>query len=412
MAFVGALVLAGSIAEAYPGHHYAGLDLEHHPSPWAFALVLVPVVALFWRRSHPLVVFAIAVAAVAGWAATGQVYGAALVVVLVALYALATSEVSRFTLAGLAVGGTALIWLVGGLLGPWGWWGGPQLDMWAEVAAAGAFGAAVAARRQWRQSELRNRIQRAQAHEAETRRRVDSERLRIARELHDVVAHSMAVINVQASAAALLVDQDRAQAHEAIQAIRRASKEGLRELRSILEVLRQVDGGEPAVALPGADAFRALAEATSGAGSPTTLSLGVELPDLPPASTLAAYRIVQESLTNVVRHATGARTSVAVTAGPAALTVQVLDAGGHPGPGSDDGSGSGLAGMRERVAALGGSLDAGPRTGGGFVVLASLPVAAPVARLSPGPPPPASPLGASALPASPPGAGPAPVGQR
>lgn len=374
MAFVGALVLAGSIAEAYPGHHYAGLELEHHPSPWAFALVLVPVVALFWRRSHPLVVFAIAVAAVAGWAATGQVYGAALVVVLVALYAVATSEVSRFTLAGLAVGGTALIWLVGGLLGPWGWWGGPQLDMWAEVAAAGAFGAAVAARRQWRQSELRNRIQRAQAHEAETRRRVDSERLRIARELHDVVAHSMAVINVQASAAALLVDQDRAQAHEAIQAIRRASKEGLRELRSILEVLRQVDGDEPAVALPGADAFRALAEATSGAGSPTTLSLGVELADLPPASTLAAYRIVQESLTNVVRHAPGSLASVCLRRQGELLVVVVADDGtGSSAAAFADGSGSGLTGMRQRVTALGGTLSAGRRAGGGFEVRAELP---------------------------------------
>jgi len=375
VALVGALVLAGSIAEAYPGHHYAGLELRHHPSPWAFALVVLPVVALWWRRSRPVVVFAVAVAAVAGWAGSGQVYGAALVVVLVALYALATSEVPRVALVVLAVGGTALIWLVGGLFGPWGWWGGPQLDMWAEMAAAGAFGAAVAARRQWRQSELRNRIQRAQAHEAETRRRVDSERLRIARELHDVVAHSMAVINVQASAAALLVDQDRERAHEAIQAIRRASKEGLRELRSILEVLRQVDSDQPAVALPGADAFRALAEAASGAGSPTSLSLEVELAELPPASTLAAYRIVQESLTNVVRHAPGSATEVVLRRWGDRLVVVVADDGsGASAAEFADGSGSGLTGMRQRAAALGGTLSVSRRGGGGFEVRAELPV--------------------------------------
>jgi signal transduction histidine kinase len=375
VALVGALTLAGSVAEAFPGHHYAGLHLEQHPSPWAFALLVVPVVALWWRRDHPVVVFAVAVAAVAGWAASGQVYGAALVVVLVALYALATSEVSRVMLALLALAGTALIWLAGGLRGPWGWWGGPQLDMWAEVAAAGAFGAAVAARRQWRQSELRNRIQRAEAHEAETRRRVDSERLRIARELHDVVAHSMAVINVQASAAAVLVDQDRTQAHEAIQAIRRASKEGLRELRSILEVLRQVDGDDPAVALPGGDAFRALVEATSGAGSPARLSLEVELDDLAPACVLAAYRIVQESLTNVVRHAPGSVTEVRLRREGDLLVVVVADDGtGASGAAFADGSGSGLAGMRERATALGGTFSAGRREGGGFEVHAALPL--------------------------------------
>lgn len=97
----------------------------------------------------------------------------------------------------------------------------------------------------------------------------------------------MAVIDVQASAAAVLVDQGRAQAHEAIQAIRRAGKEGLRESRSILEVLRRVDGDEPAVSLPsGADGFRALTEATSGAGSPASLSPAVELGDLAPACVL------------------------------------------------------------------------------------------------------------------------------
>lgn len=120
-ALVGALTLGGSGAEARPDHHYGGPHREQHPAPWAFALLVVPVVALRWRRTHPLVVFAVAVAAVAGWPAGGQVCGAAFVVVLVAL---TTSEVARVMLVLLAAGGTALIWLVEGVLGPWGWWGG------------------------------------------------------------------------------------------------------------------------------------------------------------------------------------------------------------------------------------------------------------------------------------------------
>ncbi len=254
--------------------------------------------------------------------------------------------------------------------------GGPQLDMWAEVVAAGAFGAAVAARRQWKQSELRNRQQAARAHEEETRRRVDSERLRIARELHDVVAHSMAMINVQASAAAILVDDDPARAHDAIQAIRRASKDGLRELRSILEVLRQVDGDQPAVPLPGADAFHALAEAASAAGSPTTLAIEVDLADLSPTAALAAYRIVQESLTNLVRHSRGSAAEITVRRRDGMLLLRVADDGtGQSEEPFADGTGTGLAGMRERAAALGGALTAGPRPRGGFEVIAELPIA-------------------------------------
>jgi signal transduction histidine kinase len=138
-----------------------------------------------------------------------------------------------------------------------------------------------------------------QAREEETRRRVDAERMRIARELHDVVAHSMAMINVQATAASMQLAADPASAAEAIQAIRRASKSGLRELRTILEVLRQVDGGTPSVPVPYLRAIAALVEATTAAGTPTTLELAEPPAPLPPPVTLAIYRIVQESLTNV-----------------------------------------------------------------------------------------------------------------
>ena len=168
---------------------------------------------------------------------------------------------------------------------------------------------------------------------------------------------------------------DPASAAEAIQAIRGASKSGLRELRTILQVLRQVDGESPAVPVPDLSAIAALVEATSAAGTPTTLQL-VEPPvPLSPSAALAAYRIVQESLTNVVRHAGRVPATVSLRQDGGYLHVEVVNDGGAAPAACGDGTGTGLAGMRERAAALGGTLEAGPRSEGGFAVRARLPVA-------------------------------------
>ena len=310
-----------------------------------------------------------------GWAALGQIDGAALVPVIVAVFWVALTRPRRIAVAaGLA--GAVAIFVTEGLLGPFGWFGGPNATMWPELLAAGALGAYVAARRQWLAAEA-DRVARAgQAREEETRRRVDAERMRIARELHDVVAHTMAMINVQASAASIQLAADPGSAAEAIQAIRKASKSGLRELRAILEVLRQTDGGSPAVAVADLRAVAALVEATSAAGTPATLqSAGLAVP-LPPPVELAAYRIVQESLTNVVRHAGRVAATVSLRQDGGYLCVDVVNDGGTVPAAFSDGTGAGLAGMRERAAALGGTLDAGPRPGGGFAVRARLPVAA------------------------------------
>jgi signal transduction histidine kinase len=184
------------------------------------------------------------------------------------------------------------------------------------------------------------------------------------------------MINVQATAASMQLAADPASAAEAIQAIRAASKSGLRELRAILEVLRQVDGGSPAVPVPDLRAIAALVEATSAAGTPTTLeAAGAPVP-LPPPVALAAYRIVQESLTNVVRHAGRVAATVGLRHDGGYLYVDVVNDGGAAPAACSDGTGAGLAGMRERAAALGGTLDAGPRPGGGYEVHAQLPVAA------------------------------------
>ena len=308
-----------------------------------------------------------------GWAALGQIDGAALVPVIVAVYWVALTRPRRIAVAaGLA--GAAAIFVTEGLLGPFGWFGGPNATMWPELLAAGAVGAYVAARRQWLAAESDRAARAEQAREEETRRRVDAERMRIARELHDVVAHSMAMINVQATAASMQLAADPASAAEALQAIRRASKSGLRELRTILEVLRQVDGGSSAVR--DLRAIAALVEATSAAGTPTTLEPAELAVPLPAPVGLAAYRIVQESLTNVVRHAGRVAATVGLRQDDGYLYVDVVNDGGTAPEAFSDGTGAGLAGMRERAAALGGTLDAGPRPGGGFAVHARLPVAA------------------------------------
>ena len=268
------LAVVGSYVEAHPAHFYA-LHLTRHPPLAAYLLVGLPAVALVWRNRWPVGVFFLTVAGAVAWAVFGQIDGAALVPVIVALYWIALTRPWRVALAAGLTGAVA-IFLAEGIFGPFGWLGGPNATMWPELLAAGAVGGYVAGRRQWQAAE-RDRRQRAeQMREDETRRRVDAERMRIARELHDVVAHSMAMINVQATAASLQLADDPARVSEALQAIRRASKSGLRELRAILEVLREVDGGahgggSPAVPVPDLRGIQALADATSAAGTPTTL---------------------------------------------------------------------------------------------------------------------------------------------
>jgi len=374
---VTALAVAGAYAEANPAHRYGGLHLTSHPPLAAYLLLAVPALGLIWRNSHPVEVLALAVAGAAGWAALGQIDGAALVPVIVSLYWVALTRTWRVAVAAGLAGATA-IFITEGLLGPFGWLGGPNATMWPELLAAGAVGAYIAARRQWLAAESDRAVRAEQAREEETRRRVDAERIRLAREMHDVVAHSMAMINVQATAAGMQLVADPASAAAAIQAIRTASKSGLRELRAILEVLRPADGPDAAVPEPDLRAIAALVEATSAAGTPTTLEPAGPLIPLPQPVALAAYRIVQESLTNVVRHAGQVTTTVSLRHDGGSLYVDVVNDRGPAPAAFSDGTGTGLAGMRERAAALGGTLDAGPRPGGGFAVRARLPIAAAV----------------------------------
>jgi signal transduction histidine kinase len=208
--------------------------------------------------------------------------------------------------------------------------------------------------------------------EEETQRRVTEERLRIARELHDVVSHSISTINVQAGVAAYVMGERPEQAREALLAIKQTSKETLRELRGILQVLRQVDEVEPRGPAPGLAQLDILVKTTSEAGVPTKTSIFGTARPLPAAIDLAAYRIIQESLTNVVRHAGRASAEVTLAYEPSRIVIDVSDDGRGAIPGNGEG-GHGIAGIRERVGAAGGGMEVGPRDGRGFRVRVWLP---------------------------------------
>jgi len=202
-------------------------------------------------------------------------------------------------------------------------------------------------------------------------RRAMEERLRIARELHDSLTHSISVICVQAGVAVHLARKRGEEAPPALLAIQEASADAARELRTTLSALRDQDNGE----CSGLGQLHNLVARARAAGLPVTVTVTGEERALPPEVDQAAYRIVQEALTNVSRHADGACASVQLHYTPDALSVQVDDDGaGTPADaGPRPAGGLGLIGMRERVTALGGRLHAGPRDGGGFGVRAEFP---------------------------------------
>jgi signal transduction histidine kinase len=220
--------------------------------------------------------------------------------------------------------------------------------------------------------ETRERLRQAAAdREREAARRVAEERVRIARELHDTVAHSMATITVQAGSALHVLDGESEHVRDALHAIRDTSKSALQELRATLGLLRE--GGAEEYGPAGLDRLPALLDAVRAAGVPVTLEVCGRSMPLEPAADHSAYRILQESLTNVLRHAgPRARAGIRMAYDPAGLAIEVTDDGAGPGPAHE--GGHGLGGMRERAEAVGGSLTAGPRPGGGFVVSARLPV--------------------------------------
>ncbi|MFF9851716.1 sensor histidine kinase [Streptomyces litmocidini] len=335
------------------------------------ALLLLGAVPLLFRHRRPVpVVFAVA-AVTLGYLAAGYPYGPVFLLVAVACFAAVVH--GHRTAAWWAVG---LLWTGHLLLSHWCYrWLPPAGDgpaPWGQELPAAAFAVAVLAAsevvRVRREQGAQLRSERAAAE----RRRADEERLRIARELHDVLAHSISVINVQAGVGLALLDSDPEQARTALTTIKAASKEALGEVRQVLDTLR-TPGDAPRAPAPGLDRLPELVEQAAAAGLAVTVSTSGPPPVLPPGADLAAFRIVQEALTNVVRHS-GSRTArVLVGYGSGCLELTVDDDG--PATGTEaGGSGNGLAGMRERAAALGGTIEAGARPDGGFRVHAALPL--------------------------------------
>ncbi|MEU3767498.1 histidine kinase [Amycolatopsis keratiniphila] len=235
----------------------------------------------------------------------------------------------------------------------------------AWLIAAGAAGEAL------RQAE-RRADEAERTREETARRRADEERLHIARELHDSLTHQISVIKVQAEVAVHLATKRGEAVPESLLAIREAGREATRELRATLEALRDDDTNPP----HGLDRIPDLVDRARTAGLDATLTVEGRRLDLPSAVDRTAYRIVQESLTNIARHAAAKTASVRIDHRPGALAIQVED-DGKAIPGAAPIPGVGLLGMRERVTALGGRLDAGPKDTGGFSVRAELPMERP-----------------------------------
>jgi signal transduction histidine kinase len=229
--------------------------------------------------------------------------------------------------------------------------------------------------RQQRWLALQERAARLETEREErARQAVTAERLRIARELHDVVAHSMSVIAVQAGVANHVIDSRPELARQALATVETNTRAALVEMRRLLGVLRQ--GDEPSASLapaPGLDDVPELVRQLAEAGLRVRLRREGEPAGLPDVADLSAYRIVQEGLTNVLRHG-GPEAEVVIGYAPGGLTIRIGD-GGRPAGAPTTGSGHGIIGMRERVALFGGDLSAGPRAGGGFDLVATLPYA-------------------------------------
>lgn len=352
---VGLVAVLGLVVQS------GGIDTDAERA--ALLLVLISSAALYLRHRYPVSVGVVALVAVSGYGALLQQPGPIMLVFVVALYTV-VDEGYLAVAIGLGLASVVTFAIADGY--------DRETSNGATLLHAGwlvAVIVGVTRNRRAYLAEAQARVLAAeQRAEEEAWRRATEERLRIAREVHDVLGHHLSLINVQASAA--LHRPDPARSEQALTAIKQASKETLRELRTTLGVLRQ-DGEAPTAPLPGLDRLPDLVTTAGAAGLEVRTEL-TEARPLPPEVDLAAYRIVQEALTNVTRHAGAAVAVVRVRSEGDDVLVEVEDDGtGTPGP-----RGNGIVGMDERARALGGSLTTGPRPDGGFRVLARLPVGA------------------------------------
>ncbi|MFJ5275222.1 sensor histidine kinase [Streptomyces parvulus] len=353
-------------------------DEGRRPDALGWTLLAAAHLPIVWRRRHPLLVLAAVVVLVGPYHAMDNNHAAAGPVSYVALYTLAvTGRPLRTILTGVAV----LTLSVSIMLTVNTHQAVELIRISGWVIAILFAGVDVRYYRQYVASIVERAERAERTREEEARRRVAEERLRVARDLHDLLAHSITLIGVQTSVAAHVLTADpgrldRAAVAKALDDIAETCRSARGELRGTLEVLREADGADARDPLPGLHGLPDLARTARGAGARVELS--VRAGAVPPAVGAAAYRIVQEALTNVVRHAGPAPSvRVEVRAERGSLRLSVTDDGAGPDPAGTPGFG--LLGMRERARSVGGTLDAGPRedgAGGGFEVTAVLPAPA------------------------------------
>ena len=344
----------------------------------AVAVGLVGVVAgaLALRRRYPVAVLVVLNAVALAWAAAQYPGRLIMLAPLIACYTLAARRGWRWGLAGAvvtAVSALVAIRVAFGAAEPAGIAG---IAVWM-VATAAAAGTAVGYYRALLMSTRAQLAREAQTREEQARRRAVEERLRIARELHDVFGHTMATISVQAGVGIHLLQTRPAQAVEALTTIKQISDQGLTDVKTILGVLRaDSDPGQPRAPRGGLDQLEALLDPVRAAGVQPQLTVHGSARPLPAAVDLAAYRIIQEALTNVLRHAHARTVQLDLRYEPSQVVIRVLDDGSAASPGQTGGNGQdghGISGMRERALALSGQFAAGPHPDGGFQVRCALP---------------------------------------
>ncbi|MFE2046192.1 sensor histidine kinase [Streptomyces sp. NPDC059477] len=346
-------------------------------TPDALGLVLMTLgaCALVLRRRAPMAVLAVTCALTAVENISSAARAPVAMAAVVALYTVA-ARTDRHTTWRITLVTTAVLAGSAMLAGPLPWYAQENLGIIAWTGIGATAGDAVRSRRAFVDA-IRERADRAErTREEEARRRVAEERLRIARDLHDVVAHHIALVNVQAGVAAHVMDKRPDQAKEALAHVRDASRSALNELRATVGLLRQSDDPEaPTEPAPGLGRLEELVGTFRNAGLKVEVARADQGVTLPAAVDLAAYRVIQEALTNVQKHAgTAAKAEVSVVRVGPDIEITVLDSGSGDGVTPADGGGHGLLGMRERVSAVRGTLTTGPRYGGGFRVHAILPV--------------------------------------
>lgn len=348
-------------------------DIGNRPGIATVALLAVAASALIFRRSRPLPVWAVALlAGVLAVLDSGPGPLLALPTFL-ALYTVGSRANLRSVVLATLVGGVAYVVAMAVAQGAWLDERGdsPALSILALSGAAAATGVAVRSQRAALKAAEARAQQAERTRDEEAERRVTDERVRIARELHDIVAHHISVINVQAGVARHLLDSSPEQARSALGLVRDASKTVLSDMSAVVGLLRTRDEGAPTEPAPGLAAIGSLLDSARRAGLELTSTYSGEPYELSPISDLTAYRVVQESLTNAVKYGTGAAELVIAYAQDK-VRIEVRNPVSGTGP-TPTGAAHGLIGMRERVEAVQGRLTVGALADDAFAVLAEIP---------------------------------------